>query len=159
MKSRKKDELKTGVLAERMDVGTEEFNEFQAVILNKSRENTEKQKRKIELLAIRFRMEDYLNSNSKDIVQAGEFLKDFLKITHVRQNRFADYIGVKPSNLNKLIGGERPINHELAIILGKIFNVEPILWLKIQAKNELIRIARQNKDKFMNYSLDDLVNG
>ena len=158
MKTNKKEEPSVGVLTKRMDIGSKEFDEFQAIVLNKSKAKSEKQKRKIELMALKIRMEDYLKSEDNEIVLPGEFIKACLEISRVRQNKFAEYIGLKPSNLSKLIGGERPINHEIAIILGKIFNVEAMLWLNIQSKNELIKMKQSNKKKFAKYSLDRLIN-
>jgi addiction module HigA family antidote len=146
-----------GILTNRMDVNTPEFDEFQAILLNKSKNQTEYQKREIELLAIKFKMEDYLVSEDSEVKLAGEFLKSFLKTTHIRQNKFADYIGLKPSNLNKVIGGERPISYEIAIILGRIFSTEPMIWLNIQAKNEFKKIVQSKQSKYNRYSLDDLV--
>lgn len=158
MKKKNYEEPSNGVLTNRMDTGTKEFNEFQAIVLNKSKAQTEHQKMMIELMALKFKMEDYLKSEETNIKLAGEFLKSFLKITHVRQNKFANYIGLKPSNFSKLIGGERPISHEMALILGNVFNVEPTLWLNVQAKNELKKLTKSNKNTYGNFSLDDLIN-
>ena len=146
-----------GVLTNRMDVKSSDFIDFQAILLNKSKSQTESQKREIELLAIKFKMEDYLISDNSEVKLAGEFLKSFLKSTHIRQNKFAEYIGLKPSNLNKVIGGERPISYEIAIILGRIFSTEPMIWLNIQAKNEFKKITQSKQSKYNQYSLDDLV--
>ena len=148
-----------GVLTNRMNENSEEFNKLQAVLLNKSREQTEQQKRNIELMALRFNMEDYLESDNSDITSVGEYLKTLLRVTKIRQNKFADYIGLKPSNLSKLIGGERPISHEIALVLGKIFKIEPMIWLNIQAKNELKRLTHSNEEKYNHYSLNELMQG
>jgi addiction module HigA family antidote len=104
-------------------------------------------------------MEDYLESDNSDITSVGEYLKTLLRVTKIRQNKFADYIGLKPSNLSKLIGGERPISHEIALVLGKIFKIEPMIWLNIQAKNELKRLTHSNEDKYNHYSLNELMQG
>jgi addiction module HigA family antidote len=146
-----------GVLTNRMDIGTESFNEFQAILLNKSKERSIEQERKIELLALKFKMEDYLKYEGQDIKMTGEFLRQCLKVLHIQQNKFANYIGLKPSNLSKLIVGERPINYELALIFGKIFNIDPMLWIKIQAKNELRKLMITGEDKYQNYTLKDLM--
>jgi len=159
MKKKKYKEPSNGVLTNRMDIGTKEFNEFQAILLNKSKAQTELQKKRIELMALKFKMEDYLKSEDMDLKFTGEFIKACLKITQVHQNKFANYIGLKPSNLSKIIGGERPISHDIALILGRIFNVEPMIWLDVQAKNELIKMAKSNKNKYAKYSLDELING
>ncbi|MCF6268139.1 MAG: hypothetical protein L3J41_00340 [Melioribacteraceae bacterium] len=148
-----------GVLTNRMTENSEEFNKLQAILLNKSRKQTEHQKRDVELMALKFNMEDYLESDDSDITSVGEYLKTLLRVTKIRQNKFADYIGLKPSNLSKLIGGERPISHEIALVLGKIFKIDPMIWLNIQAKNELKRLTHSNQDKYNHYSLNELMQG
>lgn len=157
MKNNKQIEPTNGVLTNRMDVETNSFDEFQAILLNKSKEQTIEQKRKIELLALKFKMEDYLKSEGHDIRLAGEFLKLYLKTLHIQQNKFANYIGINPSNLSKLIVGERPINYELALIFGNIFDIDPMLWIKIQAKNELKKLNKIRRKKYQNYTLNDLI--
>ncbi|MEN8194502.1 MAG: addiction module antidote protein, HigA family [Bacteroidota bacterium] len=158
MTKNKKIEPDKGIITNRMDVGTDSFDEFQAILLNKSKEKSIEQKRKVDLLAIKFRMEDYLKSEGQDIRLAGDFLKSYLKTLHIKQNKFAQYIGLNPSNLSKLIGGDRPINYELALILGNIFKTDPMLWIEIQAKNELKKLRKTRKNKYQNYSLNDLIN-
>jgi addiction module HigA family antidote len=110
------------------------------------------------------RMLKYQNKRKADIESEentlklpGEFLKVYLKTLGIPQKKFAHYIEINPSNLTKLINGERPINYELAIILGKIFNNDPMLWIEIQAKNELKKIQKTKTRRFNNYSLKDLM--
>lgn len=145
------------VLTSKMDVGSKGFNEFQAILLNKSKQRSEVHKQKIELLTLQYQMEDYINSKTETIKSAGEFLKTILKTLHIQQNKFANYVGLKPSNLSKLLSGERPINYDLAIIFGKIFNHNPMLWIEIQAKNELIRLIHSDTSKYSDYSLNGLI--
>lgn len=149
---------KAQVLTDRMDIGTREFNEFQAILLNKSKERSSEQKKLIELMSLKFKMEDYLNSKDKHSKLVGDFLKAYLKAFEIRQNKFAQYIGVRPSNLNKLIKGERPLNHELALVFGKIFRNDPMLWLEIQDKNKLYELSKIKRKEIKKYSLDDLIN-
>ncbi len=157
MKRNKNTESTNGMLTNQMDIGTDEFKDFQAIMLNKAKLQSEKQKKEIELLAIKFQMQDYLELEDAELKQPGEFLKEYLKTLEIPQKKFAHYIGVNPSNLSKLIKGERPINYELAIILGKIFNNDPMLWIEIQAKNELKKIRRTKNRRFNNYTLKDLI--
>lgn len=157
MKKNNNMEPLNGVLTNQMDIGTNEFNEFQAILLNKSKERSTAQKREIELLALKFKMEDYIESEGQDVKLPGEFLKQYLKTLEIPQKKFANYINLNPSNLSKLISGERPINYELALIFGKIFNNDPILWIEIQVKNELKKIKKVKLEKYRNYSLNDLI--
>lgn len=148
---------KAQVLTDKTEVGTKEFNEFQAIVLNKSKERSSKQKKSVELMSLKFKMEDYLNAEDKHSQTAGDFLKSYLNTFGIKQNKFAEYIGIKPSNLSKLISGERPLNHKLALIFGKIFRNNPMLWLDIQDKNKLYELSKNKNNKIKNYSLDDLI--
>jgi len=156
MKKEVKD-IKNGLLTNSMDIGTKGFDEFQAILLKKSKNRDAHQMRSIELLSLKYEMEDYIDSQKEELKSAGYFLKLFLKSLQIQQNNFANYIGLKPSNFSKLISGERSINYDLALIFGKIFNHNPMLWIKIQAKNELYKLVNTNKGKYYNYSLNDLI--
>ena len=150
-------EPKESALTNKMDIGTKGFNDFQAVLLTKSRQRSENQKIKIDLLTVKYSMEDYVNSDTNNIRQVGDFLKTILKSLNIRQNTFANYIGLKPSNLSKLMNGERSINYDLALIFGRLFNHDPMLWIEIQAKNEINRLEHTDKQKYSYYSLNDLI--
>src|SRR5690554_3461140 len=157
MNKQESNKNKTQVLTDRMDVGTREFDEFQAILLNKSRERSNEQKKVVELMSLKFKMEDYLNSKDKHSKLVGDFLKDFLNAFEIRQNKFADYIGIRPSNLTKLIKGERSLSHELVLVFGTIFQNDPMLWLDIQDKNKLYELSKVKKNEIKNYSLEDLI--
>ncbi|TCO06981.1 HigA family addiction module antitoxin [Natronoflexus pectinivorans] len=157
MKRNNSTEPTNGMLTNPMDTGTDEFKDFQAKLLNKAKKRSEAQQREIELLSIKFQMQDYLESEETELKLPGDFLKEYLKTLDITQKKFAHYIEINPSNLNKLIKGERPINYELAIILGKIFNNDPMLWIEIQAKNELKKIRKTKTRRFNSYSLNDLM--
>ncbi len=146
-----------GILTHRMDVGSEGFDDFQAILLNKSRKRTENQRRRIDLLTLKYQMEDYVISDKSEVKSAGEFLKTILKTLKIQQKQFAEYLGLKPSNLSKLISGERTINYDLALAFGRLFNHNPMLWIEIQAKNELNRLLHADRKKYSVYSLNDLI--
>lgn len=151
------EETQENMLTQRMDVGTQGFDDFQAILLSKSRKRTENQKRRIDLLTIKYEMEDYLNLDKSEVKSVGEFLKNILKTLKIQQKQFAEYLGLKPSNLSKLISGERTVNYDLALIFGRLFNHNPMLWIEIQAKNELNRLLHAERKKYSVYSLNDLV--
>jgi addiction module HigA family antidote len=151
------EEPQEGVLTQSMDVGTKGFDDFQAILLKRSRDRTEDQKLRINLLTLKYQMEDYLTSKKTEEKSAGEFLKTILKTLQIQQNQFASYIGLKPSNLSKLISGERSINYDLALIFGQLFNHEAMLWIEIQAKNEMSKLLHAERNKYAVYSLNDLV--
>lgn len=146
------------VLTERTDVKSSEFKEFQAILLNKSRERSDTRKVMIELMAQKFKIEDYLKSDRGAVIDVGYFLNEYLQTFEIRQNKFANYLGVPPSNFNRLIKGERSLSHELAYKMGRVFHINPMLLLDIQDKNKLAQIEENKKNENKKYSIDDLLN-
>lgn len=158
MKNKKRAEPQNGLLTERMDVSSPEFKQFQAILLDKLKEQTRWQKINIELAAIRIQMEDYIESDNKSEPKLlGEFLKSFLNTLNIRRNRFANYLEIDPTNLSKIIKGERQINPETALKIGKTFGLDPLLLLKIQIKNELSKLTGEKNQQIEKYSLNNLM--
>ena len=154
---RKINEPQETLVTSGMDIGTKGFDDFQAILLKKAGARTEIQKRKIDLLTLKYQMEDYLKAQKSEEIPVGQFLKIFLKTLNIQQKKFAEYLGLKPSNLSKLISGERSINYDLALKFGSLFDHSPMLWIEIQAKNELNRLLNAEHKKYSIYSLNDLV--
>lgn len=155
--NRKSEKYENGIKAMQMDLGSAEYEDFRGGLLKRSEARTEEQKIKIELLALKYKIEEYLEKEDCRIMLAGEFIRQYLDVLKIKQNRFAEYIGMKPSNLSKLLKGERPINYRLALILGRLFDVNPIYWLEIQTKNEFMRLKGKSDDDIKKYSLRDLL--
>lgn len=84
-------------------------------------------------------------------------MKEYVKILGIKNKAFAEYIGYRESNLSALYNGTRKINIDLALKLGKLFKINPTLWIHIQSKNELKRIRRENEKKYQKYSIEDLL--
>ena len=99
MKRNNNTEPTNGMLTNPMDTGTDEFKDFQAIMLNKAKSRSEPKKREIELLSIKFQMQDYLESEETEPKLPGEFLKEYLKTLGIPQKKFAHYIEINPSNL------------------------------------------------------------
>ena len=158
MKSDQNKNEKSGVLTELMDSEHQEFDQFQAILFNKVTSQSHKQRVRVELMSLKIKMEDYLNSEYQtELKLVGEFLRAHLKVLKIQQNKFAHYVGLRPSNLSKVMKGERPLNSEMALILGQIFNQDPMIWLRIQTKNELIRLSKSKSDQLKQYKLEDLM--
>jgi len=160
MKKKEYTEPTSGALTEQMDTTSDEFIRFQALLLKKSRAQSEEQKLKNQLMGLQFQMEDYLNSTGfkqGKLKLAGEFLRSFLDTLNIKQKNFAAYIEIRPSNLSKMLNGERPINPETALKLEKIFHTRAIIWLEIQSKNELIQLSKIKNKELKKYSLNNLI--
>lgn len=122
--------------------------------------DAQNQKVKIEngLLALRFRMEEYLAQKEvTKVISVGVFLRLFVALLNVKNKDLASYIDYKESNLSALLGGNRKINIDLAIKFGAIFKIDPLIWLHIQSKNELIQFNNQESEAYQKYKLEDLL--
>ena len=149
-------ELEDGVLTESMDIGTKEFEDFTLLIRSKVSETPKSDRVKIALLGLKFQMEDYLNTNSKNI-GVGMYVKKFIISIEIKQIEFANYVGLRPSNLSKILNGERRINIEFALILEKLSNIKAELWLRIQNHNELRKVEKSHAREMKKYKLKELI--
>jgi len=135
-----------------------EFKELQKLIEARSKELSESELIANQLLSLRFQMESYLSvEHPKEVIQVGEFLEEFVEALKIKKKEFAKYIEYKESNLSAIFKGRRKINTDLAIKFGEIFRMNPVIWLHIQSKNELIEIIDRNKKKYERYKLEDLL--
>lgn len=152
-----KDEGVNGLGLGVINTNSKEFKELQKIIIEQSKKQPKKNVFENKLLSLRFQMESYLNKKDSTIIEVGWFLKEFLRELEIKNKKFAEYIGFQESNLSALFTGKRKINIDLALKLGKIFRVEPTLWIHIQSKNELTRLEAENKKKYQKYNIDDLL--
>ena len=135
-----------------------EFKELQRMIKERSVGMKESEWIANQLFSIRFQMESYLDTAQPEQLKgAGRFLEEFIAVLKIKKKAFAEYIDYKESNLSAIFSGKRKINTDLAIKFGEIFNVDPVIWLHIQNKNELIETLKENKSKYERYKLKDLL--
>lgn len=140
-----------------VNTNSNEFKFLRSKIEEESKKQTQKEILENNFLSLRFQMESYLEREEDEVLEVGWFLKEFIKALGVKNKVFAEYIGFRESNLSALYKGQRKVNIDLALKLGKIFNVDPALWIHIQSKNELRKIKEENKRKYVKYNIDDLL--
>ncbi len=140
-----------------INTNAKEFKALKKIIAEEAKQQSEDELLENTLLSVRFQMESYLKNEDGSLIEVGFFLKEFLRKLGVKNKFFAEYIGFQESNLSALFKGKRKINPDLAIKLGKIFRVNPILWIHIQSKNELLRLKNKNGKMYQEYSIDDLL--
>ena len=110
------------------------------------------------MIGVKFSLNKYLNEEiNSELVEAGEFLNDILKIYKIKKNRFAKYIGLSEPNLHALLKGRRKINNEIAKKLELIFGIDAQAWLYIETKNEIKKFNAKNNISNEDYSINELV--
>jgi plasmid maintenance system antidote protein VapI len=133
------------------------FKALKEAITARSKEQSKSKRIENELLSLRFQMETYLsNSHKETIVPAGRFIEQMLEKVGVSKKKFSNYIGYDYSNLISVLKGRRKVNPDLAMKVGKIFGIDPAIWLHIESKNEL-SIYRNSNETDQKYSLVDLM--
>lgn len=141
-----------------IDLNSKDFKELQNAIKNHSVNLVEERRIENGMLSIRFQMEEYLNKDKPErIVPPGEFLKEFVKLLKIKNKTLAGYISYEESNLSAIFNGKRKINVDLALKFGKIFKVDPAIWLHIQSKNELLELELEKEEFYDNFGLEDLL--
>lgn len=75
----------------------------------------------------------------------GEMLADELEIRGIKQQEFAQQIGMQKSQLNEIIKGKRSINAEVAVLIEAALSIPADFWLKAQNNHDLALVRIQSK--------------
>jgi len=90
-----------------------------------------------------------LMNKSKDRlnpVHPGDVLReDFMKPLDLSAYAVAKAVGSTPIAISQICRGKRSVSAEMALKLGRLFNVSPELWMGIQADYDL-EVARRRND-------------
>lgn len=90
----------------------------------------------------------------------GVLIKDELEIRNdLNQKDLAKELGVKPSFLNEIIKGKRPVTADVAILLEKSLDIPADYWMKFQSQFEIdrARIKEKNIIKLKNIELWSII--
>lgn len=107
-------------------------------------------------IGIKLQMKSYLNDNSKDTIEAGEFLNRLIGVYNIKKTKFAEFIGIENGNLHAILKGRRKFNSKISTLVGESFNINPELWMFIEAKNELKKYNSTNKRKIRKPNLAEM---
>lgn len=90
----------------------------------------------------------------------GVLIKDELDATpDLNQRILAKELDVKPSFLNEIIKGKRPVTADIAILLEKILGISADYWMKFQSQYEIdkARVKEKNIKKVRNIELWNII--
>ena len=80
-------------------------------------------------------------------VHPGDVLReDFMKPMNLTAYAVAKALGATPIAISQICRGKRSVSAEMALKLGRLFNVSPELWIGIQADYDL-EVARLHCEK------------
>lgn len=136
----------------------EKRNALKDFIIVHSQKQSKERKLRNELLAIKYRIEDYIEAESiSERLRVLDFVKLYLKTFNVTQKKLADLFEMKDSNLHKYLIGERRLNASIVLKLSSFSHLNPEYWLRVQVKNELIEITKE-KERSKDYQKYDYRN-
>lgn len=139
--------MKTNKEVKAADVWNEEKQKgLKDFMLSHSQEQSAECKLHNELLAIQYKLEDYIGSDKiEQKLRVLDFIKMYLKVLNVSQKSLARLFEMQESNLHKYLVGERRLNTDIAFKLSAFSRTEPEYWLRVEIKNELLEIEREKK--------------
>lgn len=86
----------------------------------------------------------------------GTLIKDELDARpELKQKDLANELGVKPSFLNEIIKGKRPVTADIAVLLEKTLEIPADYWMKFQSQFEIdkARVKEKNIARLKNIDL------
>lgn len=111
----------------------------------KSKEQTKERLLRNELLSIQFKIEDYIEKENDDNLKLLDFIKMYLRTLNITKKDFAKYLDMHDSNLHKYLIGERRLNPKVALKISKFTHTEPEVWYRIQIKNEITELRKEER--------------
>lgn len=111
------------------------------------------------LLSIQYQLEDYIKSENAgtEVLRILDFVKMYLKALNLTKKELANYFEMRDSNLHKYLSGERKLNANLALKLSTFSHTKPEQWYRIEIKNELIALKKENIDAYKKYDYLNLI--
>ncbi|WP_121964986.1 transcriptional regulator [Myroides sp. N17-2] len=112
------------------------------------------------LLAIQYRLEDYIESDTNlEVLKILDFVKMYLEVLNLTKKELATCFEMQDSNLHKYLNGERKLNATLVLKLSAFFHTPPELWYRIEVKNELIELNKEKENiaSYQKYDYRNLV--
>ena len=83
-------------------------------------------------------------------IHPGEVLvEDFLKPMSLTQSTVAEAIGISPRSVEEIAQGEQSITADVALRLGRFFEMEAQFWMNLQTRYDL-EIAREQMSDTLN---------
>ena len=139
---------------------SEKKDELKRFILTHSKVQSEERQLANQLLAIQYRIEDYIQNDDDngEVLKILDFVKMYLKTLNVSQKSLANLFEMKGSNLHKYLVGERKLSNEMVLKLSSLSHTKPEYWYRIQVKNELLALKKEaNIDYYKKFDYKNLI--
>ena len=131
-------------------------NEF---IKSHSEAQSEEMKIRNKFLAIQYKLEDYIEKDidENEVLEILYFVKMYLKALNITKLEMAHYFGMKDSNLHKYLVGSRKLNPQVVLKIAAFSHTNPEYWYRVEIKNELAKLRRENITDYDKYDYRKLL--
>lgn len=133
------------------------INEF----VKKYSDNQPKERKiRNKLLSIQYKLEDYIEKDEikeNEVLDILDFVKMYLKALDITKKDLAKYFGMRDSNLHKYLTGKRKLNPEVVLKISSFSRTKPEYWYRIQVKNEIVKLNKENKKEYDKYDYEGLL--
>lgn len=133
------------------------INEF---IKKHSDNQSKERKTRNKLLSIQYKLEDYIEKDEikeNEVLDILDFVKMYLKALDITKKDLAKYFGMRDSNLHKYLTGRRKLNPEVVLKISSFSRTKPEYWYRVQVKNELVKLKKENRKEYDKYDYERLL--
>ncbi len=138
----------------------DKLNKINEFIIKHSDNQSKERKIRNKLLSIQYKLEDYIERDDikeNEMLDILDFVKLYLKVFGITKKDLAKYFGMQDSNLHKYLTGKRKLNPEVVLKISSFSRTKPEYWYRVQVKNEIVRLKKENRKEYDKYDYEKLL--
>lgn len=138
----------------------DKLNRINEFIKKQSVNQSKERKIRNKLLSIQYKLEDYIEKDEikeNEVLDILDFVKMYLKALDITKKDLAKYFGMRDSNLHKYLTGKRKLNAEVVLKISSFSRTKPEYWYRVQVKNEIVKLKKEDKKEYDKYDYEGLL--
>ena len=90
-----------------------------------------------------------LNNRERRPTHPGELLREeILPSVEISQQRLAELLDLSRQTINKIVTEKRSISIDMAYRLGRLFEMDPVTWIRMQEAVDVWETLQANADEY-----------
>lgn len=138
----------------------EKLKNVDKFIKEHSANQSKERKIRNKLLSIQYKLEDYIEKDDikeNEMLDILDFVKMYLKALNITKRDLAKYFGMRDDNLHKYLTGKRKLNPKVVLKISSFSRTKPEYWYRIQVKNEIVKLRREQIEDYEKYDYRKLL--
>lgn len=139
---------------------TDTMNRVNEFIKEHSEEQSKERKIRNQFLSIQYKIEEYIDkedTKEDEILNILDFVKMYLDVLNITKKELAQYFEMEDSNLHKYLIGKRKLNAKVALKISSFSRTKPEYWFRIQIKNDLFKLNKEEINDYEKYDYEKLL--